>query len=92
MGGGDRRLAAVGGFVGYGQIRRCFDLRSGEAEITGGHKGVLAITQSAPLWAAIFVWELARPPLWLLLVFLTAASSTYCLRLLVKRSRGLLRP
>jgi H+/Cl- antiporter ClcA len=57
-----------------------------------GAAGVLAITQSAPLWAAIFVWELARPPLWLLLVFLTAASSTYCLRLLVKRSRGLLRP
>src|SRR6204780_3344781 len=42
-----------------------------------GAAGVLAITQRAPLWAAIFVWELARPPLWLLLVFLTAASSTY---------------
>jgi H+/Cl- antiporter ClcA len=52
-----------------------------------GSAGVLAITQGAPLWAAIFVWELARPPLWLLLVFLTAASSTYGLRLLVKRSR-----
>jgi H+/Cl- antiporter ClcA len=57
-----------------------------------GAAGVLAITQRAPLWAAIFVWELARPPLWLLLVFLTAALSTYCLGLLVKRSRGLLRP
>jgi H+/Cl- antiporter ClcA len=52
-----------------------------------GSAGVLAITQGAPLWAAIFVWELARPPLWLLLVFLTTASSTYGLRLLVKRSR-----
>jgi H+/Cl- antiporter ClcA len=52
-----------------------------------GSAGVLAITQGAPLWAAIFVWELARPPLWLLLVFLTAASSTYGLRLVVKRSR-----
>jgi H+/Cl- antiporter ClcA len=52
-----------------------------------GSAGVLAITQNAPLWAAIFVWELARPPLWLLLVFLTAATSTYGLRLLVKRSR-----
>jgi H+/Cl- antiporter ClcA len=53
-----------------------------------GSAGVLAITQSAPLWAAIFVWELARPPLWLLLVFLTAALSTYGLRLLVERVRG----
>jgi H+/Cl- antiporter ClcA len=52
-----------------------------------GSAGVLAITQGAPMWAAIFVWELARPPLWLLLVFLTAASSTYGLGLLVKRRR-----
>ena len=29
-----------------------------------GSAGVLAITQRAPLWAAMFVWELARPPLW----------------------------
>jgi H+/Cl- antiporter ClcA len=57
-----------------------------------GSAGVLAITQRAPLWAAIFVWELARPPLWLLLVFLVAALSTYGLRLLVERSRKLLRP
>jgi H+/Cl- antiporter ClcA len=52
-----------------------------------GSAGVLAITQGAPLWAAIFVWELARPPMWLLLVFVTAASSTYGLWLLVKRRR-----
>jgi H+/Cl- antiporter ClcA len=52
-----------------------------------GSAGVLAITQGAPLWAAIFVWELARPPLWMLLIFLTAASSTYGLQLLVKRRR-----
>jgi H+/Cl- antiporter ClcA len=57
-----------------------------------GSAGVLAITQRAPLWAAIFVWELARPPLWLLLVFLVAALSTYGLRLLVERSGKLLRP
>jgi len=50
-----------------------------------GSAGVLAITQNAPLWAAIFVWELARPPLWLSLVFLTAAASTYGLRLIVRR-------
>ena len=56
-----------------------------------GSAGVLAITQGAPLWAAIFVWELARPPAWVLLVFLTAASSTYGLRLSVKR-RALKRP
>ena len=35
--------------------------------------GVLAITQRAPIWAAIFVWELARPPWWLLAPFLVAA-------------------
>ncbi|MBO0679566.1 chloride channel protein [Mycolicibacterium sp. S2-37] len=35
--------------------------------------GVLAITQRAPLWAAFFVWELARPPWWLLIVFMIAA-------------------
>ncbi len=52
-----------------------------------GSAGVLAITQGAPFWAAIFVWELARPPMWLLLVFVTAASSTYGLWLLVKRRR-----
>jgi H+/Cl- antiporter ClcA len=56
-----------------------------------GAAGVLAITQRAPLWAAIFVWELARPPLWLLLVFLVAALSTYGLRLLVDHSRKLAR-
>jgi len=54
-----------------------------------GSAGVLAITQSAPMWAAIFVWELARPPLWLLAVFLVAASSTYGLRLLLARARRL---
>ncbi len=41
--------------------------------------GVLAITQGAPLWAALFVWELARPPLWLLIVFLVAAMATHLL-------------
>jgi H+/Cl- antiporter ClcA len=63
-----------------------------QAIALAGSTGVLAITQRAPLWAAIFVWELARPPLWLLLVFLVAALSTYGLRLLVERSRKLVRP
>jgi H+/Cl- antiporter ClcA len=57
-----------------------------------GAAGVLAVTQRAPFWAGMFVWELARPPLWLLLVFLVAALSTYGLRLLVERSRKLVRP
>lgn len=35
--------------------------------------GVLAITQRAPVWAGIFVWEPARPPWWLLLILLVAA-------------------
>jgi len=53
-----------------------------------GAAGVLAVTQRAPYWAAIFVWELARPPLWLLLVFLVAALSAYGLLRLVERGRG----
>lgn len=53
-----------------------------------GAAGVLAITQRAPIWAAIFVWELSRPPFWLLLVFLVAASSAYGLLRLVERGRG----
>ena len=44
--------------------------------------GVLAITQRAPIWAAIFVWELARPPWWLLAPFLVAAVVAHSLRLL----------
>jgi H+/Cl- antiporter ClcA len=50
-----------------------------------GAAGVLAITQRAPIWAALFVWELARPPLWLMVVFLAAAASSYGLKLLVDR-------
>ncbi len=57
-----------------------------------GAAGVLAVTQRAPFWAAIFVWELARPPLWLLLVFLVAAWGAHGLDLLVERSRRLVRP
>jgi H+/Cl- antiporter ClcA len=53
-----------------------------------GAAGVLAITQRAPFWSAIFVWELARPPLWLLLVFLVAALSAYGLLRLVERGRS----
>lgn len=57
-----------------------------------GAAGVLAVTQRTPFWAAIFVWELARPPLWLLLVFLTAALGAHGLQLLVERGRRLVRP
>ena len=48
--------------------------------------GVLAITQRAPLFAALFVWELARPPLWLLLVFAVAAFTAHGIRLLRERN------
>ena len=44
--------------------------------------GVLAITQRAPTFAALFVWELARPPYWLLVVFAIAAYAAHGLRLL----------
>ena len=40
---------------------------------------VLTITQGAPGWAAVFVWELARPPYWLMLVFASAALSAHLL-------------
>lgn len=44
--------------------------------------GVLAITQRAPLFAALFVWELAHPPYWFLAVFAIAAFAAHGLRLL----------
>jgi H+/Cl- antiporter ClcA len=50
-----------------------------------GAAGVLAVTQRAPIWAALFVWELARPPLWLIVVFLAAAAGSYGLKMLVDR-------
>jgi H+/Cl- antiporter ClcA len=56
-----------------------------------GAAGVLAVTQGTPVWAAIFVWELARPPLWLFLVFLIAASGAYGLRSLAERGPRLAR-
>ncbi|WP_297697875.1 chloride channel protein [Mycobacterium sp.] len=48
-----------------------------------GAAGVLAVTQGSPIWAAIFVWELARPPLWLFALFLLTATSAYALKVLV---------
>ena len=50
--------------------------------------GVLAITQRAPAFAALFVWELARPPYWLLVVFAIAAFAAHGLRLLRERRRS----
>jgi H+/Cl- antiporter ClcA len=49
-----------------------------------GAAGVLAVTQGSPIWAAIFVWELARPPLWLLLLFLLTATAAHGLKVLLK--------
>jgi chloride channel protein, CIC family len=53
-----------------------------------GAAGVLAVTQGSPIWAAIFVWELARPPLWLLLVFLLTAVGAHGLKVLAGRRIG----
>jgi len=50
--------------------------------------GVLAITQRAPLFAALFVWELARPPVWLFVVFAAAAFTAHGIRLLRERKRS----
>ena len=47
--------------------------------------GVLAVTQRAPAFAALFVWELARPPYWLLVVFAIAAFAADGLRVLRER-------
>jgi H+/Cl- antiporter ClcA len=55
-----------------------------------GAAGVLAVTQDSPIWAAIFVWELAHPPLWLFLVFLLTACGAYGLKVLVVGRRPLL--
>ncbi|MDX1892594.1 chloride channel protein [Mycolicibacterium sp. 050158] len=48
--------------------------------------GVLAITQRAPAFAALFVWELARPPVWLIVVFAAAAYTAHGIRLLRERN------
>ncbi|GAB7068882.1 chloride channel protein [Mycobacterium hodleri] len=47
--------------------------------------GVLAVTQRAPLFAALFVWELARPPLWLFVVFAASAFTSHGIYLLRQR-------
>jgi H+/Cl- antiporter ClcA len=47
-----------------------------------GAAGVLAVTQGSPIWAAIFVWELAHPPPWLFLVFLLTACGAHGLKVL----------
>nr|WP_090345054.1 chloride channel protein [Mycolicibacterium malmesburyense] len=39
--------------------------------------GVLAVTQRSPAFAALFVWELAHPPYWLLVVFAIAAFAAH---------------
>ncbi|SOJ52900.1 H(+)/Cl(-) exchange transporter ClcA [Mycobacterium simulans] len=52
-----------------------------------GAAGVLAVTQGSPIWASIFVWELARPPIWLLLLFLATAVAAHGLNAALERSR-----
>ncbi len=50
--------------------------------------GVLAVTQRAPMFAALFVWELAEPPYWLLIVFGVAAYTAHALRLMRERHQA----
>lgn len=50
--------------------------------------GVLAITQRSPLFAALFVWELAHPPYWFLFVFAIAAYAAHALRLMRERRQA----
>ena len=51
-----------------------------------GAAGVLAVSQGSPIWAAIFVWELAHPPPWMFLVFLTTALGAWGLQQLLERA------
>lgn len=51
--------------------------------------GVLAVTQRSPLFATLFVWALAHPPIWLLAVFAAGAFSAYGITLLRQRRRRL---
>ncbi|MDP7722855.1 chloride channel protein [Mycobacterium sp. TY814] len=53
----------------------------------GAAAGVLAVTQRSPIWAALFVWELARPPIWMLLVFAVTAVGAHALDTLALRRR-----
>jgi H+/Cl- antiporter ClcA len=48
-----------------------------------GAAGVLAVIHGSPIWASIFVWELARPPMWLFLVFVLTACGAYGLKVLL---------
>lgn len=52
--------------------------------------GVLAITQRSPLFAALFVWELAHPPYWFLIVFAIGAYAAHGLRVLRERRQAAL--
>lgn len=54
--------------------------------------GVLAITQRAPAFAALFVWELARPPYWLLIVFAATAFAAHVIRVRRERKLAIERP
>lgn len=49
--------------------------------------GVLAVTQGSPIWAALFVWELAHPPFRMLFVFMVTAVGAHWLKLLVSGRR-----
>lgn len=50
--------------------------------------GVLAITQRSPAFAALFVWELARPPYWVLAVFAATAFAAHLIRIRRDRNRA----
>lgn len=52
--------------------------------------GVLAITQRSPLFAALFVWELAHPPYWFIFVFAIAAYAAHGLRVMRERRQAAL--
>lgn len=50
--------------------------------------GVLAVTQRAPAFAALFTWEIARPPEWMLVVFAVATFAAHGMQILLTRWRS----
>jgi H+/Cl- antiporter ClcA len=79
--GAPRQFAAALGDLGTGWLAGTH-LHVPAVSLSGA-AGVLAVTQGSPIWASIFVWELARPPIWLFLVFLLTACGAHGLKVLV---------
>ena len=81
---------AAAGFHQTGRVGKEYcTVRAAPAWIIGREMlADIAITQGTPIWAAIFVWELAQPPLWLLIVFAASATGAHGLHRLMVMTRA----